>query len=182
MKRLDINEKQIDMENLTPEERDDLLRSQADTILEGIIAAAENVAEETQDVTIERAGRKFFKLTIRPVSDKKSKELRKKCTVYSKNKTYGVRLPEDTDMTKYRSMLIYEATVNKDETWDNKLLWKALESRYPIVTGWQTVDCVLLAGEKDRLMDAINALSGYQDEDELEETVKNSSEPEVSPL
>ena len=78
-------------------------------------------------------------------------------------------------MTKYRSMLIYAATVNRDETWDNKALWKALESRYPIVTGWETVDLVLLPGEKEQVMNAINALSGYTDDDgeDLEEVVKN---------
>ncbi len=90
-------------------------------------------------------------------------------------------MPEDTDMTKFRSMLIYEATVNKTETWDNKELWKALESQYPVVTGWETIDQVLLAGEKERIVDAISALSGYRDEDEeaLEDTVKNSSGPDV---
>ena len=55
-----------------------------------------------------------------------------------------------------------------------------MESTYPIVTGWQTIDRVLLAGEKEMLMDAINQLSGYEDEEALEETLKNSSDPEAN--
>ena len=45
----------------------------------------------------------------------------------------------------------------------------------PIVTGWETVDLVLLPGEKEQVMNAINALSGYTDDDgeDLEEVVKN---------
>lgn len=157
------------------------LTAQSHSILEGIIAAARNMAEETQEIQVSRNGVKYFNLVIRPVSEKKSKDLRQKCTSYKKNRTYGVKMPEDTDMTKFRSMLIYEATVNKTETWDNKELWKALESQYPVVTGWETIDQVLLAGEKERIVDAISALSGYRDEDEeaLEDTVKNSSGPDV---
>ena len=65
--------------------------------------------------------------------------------------------------------------MNREETWDNKALWKALENRYPIVTGWETVDQVLLSGEKERVMDLIDTLSGYTDDDEFEltETIKN---------
>lgn len=171
MKRYDVDNAQ----EMAQEEHDEVLREQAAPILEGIIAAALNLAEETREIVLARNGKAYFKLVVRPVSDVAAKNLRKACTKYAKNKAYGVKMPEDTDMSKYRSMLIYEATVNKDETWDNKALWKALEETYPIVQGWQTIDQVLLAGEKDRITDVINEISGYMDEDEeeLEETVKN---------
>ena len=176
MRRYDVeNMKDERKEDLTPEEQGEVLREQAAPILEGIIAAAQNLAEETREIVLARNGKAYFKLVVRPVSDVAAKNLRKKCTKYAKNKAYGVRMPEDTDMSKYRSLLIYEATVNKDETWDNKALWKALEDVYPIVQGWETIDQVLLAGEKDRITDVINEISGYMedDEEELEETVKN---------
>lgn len=181
MKRLDVepmNQGYEDVvQDMDQEEQDAALREQAAPILEGIIAAAQNVAEETKDIMLTRNGKAYFKLTIRPLPDALAKKLRKQCTKYSKSKSYGVKVPEETDTTKYHSLLVYEATVNKDETWDNKELWRALESRYPIVQGWETVDQVLLAGEKDRIVDEINALSGYSDEEDdeenLEETVKN---------
>lgn len=180
MKRLDVNpaeEYEMDglSEDLTEEELAEENRTQAPAILEGIIAAAQNVAEERQEILIKRGGKAYFNLVIQPVSEAEARKLRRKCTKYVKSKVYGTKLPEETDMTKYRSMLIYAATVNRDETWDNKALWKALESRYPIVTGWETVDLVLLPGEKEQVMNAINALSGYTDDDgeELEEVVKN---------
>ena len=183
--------KRLDMENMAAEERDmeitggmeaekEELIGRAGDILEGILAAAENLSEETQEVTISRNGRKYFKLVIRPLSEERSRSLRKQCTVFKKNKKLGVLMPDEIDHSKYHSMLIYEATVNREETWDNKALWKALETVYPIVTGWQTVDRVLLAGEKEMLIDAIDKLSGYEDEEALEETIKNSSGPEAS--
>lgn len=177
MKRLDVISNYAEEEKpLTEEEKQEVLREQAEDILQGIIAASNQIAEERKEVTIARNGISYFKLTLRPLSEEEAKKLRRQCTTYKKNKTYGVRMPDETDMTKYRSLLIYTATVNKEETWDNQKLWKALESRYPIVTGWQTIDLVLLAGEKDRIVDELNLLSGYVEDEEdegLEETVKN---------
>lgn len=187
MKRLDVENSVNDgmaqgdlvQNEMTREEQDEALRDQAGPILEGIIAAARNVSEETKEITLARNGKVYFKLTIRPVSDSKAKELRRKSTRYAKNKMYGVKVPEETDMTQYRSRLVYEATVNKDETWDYKPLWKALEPEFPVVQGWQTVDLALLAGEKDRIVDEINLLSGYvddeeeSDEEKMEDTIKN---------
>lgn len=181
MRRLDVRdeaeafEPEEDMRELTPEEQREEFLAQAPAVLEGIIAAAQNMAEERQTITIKRGGRAYFNLVIRPVPEAEAKKLRKQCTKYVKSKLYGTRMPEETDHVKYTSMLIYAATVNREETWDNRALWKALEGRYPIVTGWETVDQVLLPGEKERVMEAINALSGYSDEDEFEltETIKN---------
>lgn len=180
MRRLDVET--TGYTELDQESQNEALREQASPILEGIIAAAQNVAEENKEITLSRNGKSYFKLVIQPLSDSTVKRLRQKCTKYTKSKAYGVKVPEDTDLTKYRSMFIYEATINKDETWDNKELWKVLEPRFPIVQGWQTIDQVLLAGEKDRIVDEINMLSGYtddededskSDEENLEDVVKN---------
>lgn len=176
MRRLDVNAaEEHDERELTSREQDESLRAQAPAILEGIIAAAQNIEEEQQTITIQRAGKAYFRLVIRPVPEAEAKACRKKCTRYVKSKAYGIKVPEEMDRTKYTSMLIYAATVNREETWDNKALWKALENRYPIVTGWETVDQVLLSGEKERVMDLIDTLSGYTDDDEFEltETIKN---------
>lgn len=179
MRRLDVET--TEYADIDQEDQNESLREQASSILEGIIAAAQNVAEETKEITLSRNGKSYFKLVIQPLSDSTSKKIRQKCTKYTKRKSYGVKVPEETDSTKYRSMLIYEATINRDETWDNKELWKALEPRFPIIQGWQTIDQVLLAGEKERIVDEINLLSGYADDDDdgksdeenLEDIVKN---------
>lgn len=176
MKRLDReNVEDMDMEEMTQEEQNEVLRGEAEDILEGILAAADNVATKTREIVIRRNGKKYFRIVIRPVPESKAKEIKRKCTEFKKNKAYGITVPGETDAAKYRSMLIHEATVNKEETWDNKALWKALESRFPVVTGWQTIDQVLLAGEKERVVDEIDTISGYaqEEEEELEETVKN---------
>ena len=176
MKRLDVNPEEGDeMEDLSPEEKGEQARAQAPMILEGIIAAAQNIAEEQQEILIKRAGKSYFNLVIRPVSEAEAKKLRRQCTKYVKSRVYGTKMPEEVDMTKYRSMLVHAATVNREDTWDNKTLWKALEPRFPVGTGGDTVDLVLLPEEKDRGVEAINVLSGYspEDEDELEEVIKN---------
>ena len=186
MRRLDIETVSAEelRQDIAVEENEEngtlTLAEQAGDILEGILAAAENLAGGTQEITISRNGKKYFKIMIRPVSEEKARKLRKQCTNYKKNRKLGVMVPDEVDFAVYHSKIIYEATVNKEETWDNKALWKALESTYPIVTGWQTIDRVLLAGEKEMLMDAINQLSGYEDEEALEETLKNSSDPEAN--
>lgn len=170
---------QID-ETLTPEDEKAVLISNADNILEGIIAAAKGVEEETQEIVIARNGKKYFRLVIKPIDEGTARKLRKRCTKYKKDRRYGVTIQDSFDSAMYNSLLIYEATVNKEETWDNKQLWKSLEERYPIVSGYETIDLVLLAGEKDKLIDAVNELSGYRDDDTDEEgadeieTIKNS--------
>ena len=72
-------------------------------------------------------------------------------------------------MAKMRSWLIYTATVDEDraKTWDNKQAQEALN----ILQGVDMVDAVLLSGEKDRIIDRINEISGY--DDDQDETAKN---------
>ena len=70
-----INMRRLDIETVSAEElRQDIaveeneengtltLAEQAGDILEGILAAAENLAGETQEITISRNGKKYFKL------------------------------------------------------------------------------------------------------------------------
>ena len=83
-----------------------------------------------------------------------------------------MRLPESTDTTGYHSALIYTATVDEDRAklWDNKRLWAAVNA----VTGTDMVDKLIpYAGKKQAIVERIERLSGYDEEDEYEETVKN---------
>ena len=72
-------------------------------------------------------------------------------------------------MSKFRSWLIYTATVDEDRAklWDNKQAQQA----FNVLQGVDLIDSVLLSGEKDRIIDRINEISGYGDE--TDDTAKN---------
>lgn len=83
-----------------------------------------------------------------------------------------MRLPESTDTTGYHSDLIYTATLDEDKKklWDNKRLWAAVDA----VTGTDMVDKLIpFAGKKQSIIERIELLSGYYDDDEYNATVKN---------
>ena len=77
-----------------------------------------------------------------------------------------------TDTTGYHSDLIYTATLDEDKKklWDNKRLWAAVDA----VTGTDMVDKLIpFAGKKQSIIERIELLSGYYDDDEYNATVKN---------
>ena len=86
-----------------------------------------------------------------------------------RNKRIGVKVPETTNAVRFRSQLIYEATVPEDrkDIWDNKAAWEKLN----VASGVDAIDKILKSGEKDKIVEQIDAISGYGDE--LEETTKN---------
>ena len=59
---------------------------------------------------------------------------------------------------------------DKAKLWDNKRLWAAVNA----VTGTDMVDKLIpYAGKKQAIVERIERLSGYDDDDDYEETVKN---------
>lgn len=118
-------------------------------------------------------GKTTFAFRIRPLSEKEWDKCRERNTKYSKNRRLGgMRLPESTNTTGYHSDLIYTATVDEDKAklWDNKRLWAAVNA----VTGTDMVDRLIpYAGKKQAIVERIERLSGYDEDDEYEETVKN---------
>ena len=81
---------------------------------------------------------------------------------------------EQRDRIKYQSAIIHKATIAEDreKLWDNKKVWQALESKgFQIMSGLDVIEYTLKAGEKDRIIDAIDTLSGY--ESNIEEVAKN---------
>ncbi len=85
-----------------------------------------------------------------------------------------MKLPEETNSTRYRSQLIYMATVDEDreKLWDNKQIWEALRKRgFQIMNGLDVIEYSLKAGEKDRVLEVIDEISGY--DSNLEEVAKN---------
>lgn len=165
----DVREYETDTEDTRA-----LVRANEEDFIQGLIDAAEFVSEETQRIEIIREGRLYFAFHIHPLSSQEYEKCKKKHTRYVRNKQLGMKLPEDTDRIKYQSAIIYEATVDEDreKLWDNRKVWDALNARKDrIMNGLDVIEYSLKAGEKDKVLEAIDKLSGY--ETNLEEVAKN---------
>ena len=157
------------------EETKALIRANEEDFIHGLIAAADFASEETQRIEIIREGRLFFAFHIRPLSSEEYEKCRKRHTKYVRNKQFGMKMPEDTNRVKYQSAIIYEATTDadKEKLWDNHKVWNAINAKKDrIMNGLDVIECALKAGEKDKIFDAIDKLSGYE-ADNLEEIAKN---------
>ena len=150
-----VNE-EAQAENTTPaveeieldaEETKNQIRIHEEDFIQGLIDAAGYVSEETQHI---------------------------EWTKYVRNKQFGMKLPEETNNVKYRASLIHTATVeaDRDKLWDNKKVWEALRAKgLQIMNGLDVIEYCLKAGEKDKVLECIDALSGY--DSNLEEVAKN---------
>ena len=159
--------------DLTEEEAKAQLRTYEGDILKGLLAAADFRDDEDNVVPIEiaRNGVVLFTFRIRPLSEEEYNLCKEKNTKYVRNKQLGIKFPEDTNAIRYRSQLIYEATVEEDRAkiWDNKEAWRA--PKINVTNGTDLIDKVLLAGEKDAVLNKIDEISGYSST--LEEVAKN---------
>lgn len=156
------------------EETKNQMRMNEEDFIQGLINAAGYSTDECQTIDIAREGRVFFCFRIRPLSEDEYNRCKEKHTKYVRNKQLGMKMPEKTNAAKYRSELIYQATVEEDrkKLWDNKRVWEALRDKdLQIMNGLDVVEYSLKAGEKDRVIEAIDQLSGY--ESNLEEVAKN---------
>lgn len=168
-------ENQVENREFTEEETKNQMRAFEGDIIQGLIAAADFKTDEVQRIEIVRSGKTFFSFCIRPLTEEEYDKCKSRHTKYVRNKQLGVKLPEDTDTVKYRDALIYQATTEEDRSqlWDNKRVWNALNNKgLQIMNGLDVIEYTLRAGEKDKIIDAIDRLSGY--ESNLEEVAKNS--------
>lgn len=169
-----VREENIRDEEFTEEETAMQIRANEDDFINGLISASDFTTEEKQKIEIVREGKLYFAFNIRPLCSEEYEKCKKKHTKYVRNKAIGMKLPEDTDRVKYQSALIYQATINEDreKLWDNKKVWKALiDKGLQIMNGLDVIEYSLKAGEKDRIIECIDSLSGY--ESNLEEVIKN---------
>ncbi len=142
--------------------KDELLMRE-DELLDGLFAAIDEKENHTitKMLRIERAGKKLFEFDVRPLDEKELMDCRKKATKYGDNPA-GKKFPRvelDTDIAKLRSIKIYTATTEeyRKKLWDNP---KALE-KYNVISGYDVIELALLAGEKDAIVDEIDALSAF---------------------
>lgn len=145
-------------------------------LIQGILAAVR--AEESYVVDVLRNGKVFLSFRIRPLSEAEFQRCREQNTRYKAAKQFGgIKLPEKTDTVGYRSALIIAATIEEDrkKLWNNTQLLEGLQ----VVRATEAVDKVLRSGEKDRIVERIEEISGYADPDDsdesmtAEETAKN---------
>lgn len=170
-------------EDFTEEETMQQIRENEDSLLESLLAAADYATNEERIIEIIRGGKSFFSFTIHPISEDTIQQIRKKYTNYAKNRRTGTRVADELDVAKFRCSMIYNSTIDKDKEkiWDNKELQESLRRKgYRIINALDVIEAVLLPGEKDKIMEAIDCLSGYGededdmgDEDKRIETAKN---------
>ena len=156
--------------------KEELLAVEED-VLRGLLDAYEDQKEDTVTIEVARKGKVFFKFDIHGLTEKQYNDLQDKATKFKKARNLGgVKVAEETNITKFRSLLIYHATVAEDRKrlWDNKEAWNALN----VLNGPDLIDKVLKAGEKKAIIDKIDEISGYTDE--TDEIIKNSLEQEES--
>ena len=172
----DLDTTDVKEVELDEEEKKNHIRMHEEDFIQGLIDASEYAVEETQLIEIARNGKVFFAFNIRPLSEEDYDKCKKKSTRYVRNKQFGMRLPEETDNVKYRAALIHLATVkeDRDKLWDNKKVWEELKTKgFQILSGYDVINYCLKAGEKDKILETIDKLSGYEDAIEIEEVAKN---------
>lgn len=159
---------------LDEEETKNQMRIHEEDFIQGLIEASGYVSDEKQRVEIARDGKMYFAFDIRPLSEEEYNRCKKKYTKYVRNKQFGMKLPEETDSVKYRAALIHTATTDeyKAKLWDNKQVWDALRNKgLQIMNGLDVIEYCLKAGEKEKVLECIDKLSGY--DSNIEEVAKN---------
>lgn len=176
VKETEVLEGQVEEKEFTNEESTNQLLLNEDDLIRGLLEAATIDEEEFREIEIARNGKIFFKFKIGPLKERDYEDSKKKWTKYVKNKQFGMKMPESTNTVKYRAELIYRATIKKDREllWDNKKIWESLNNEgCQIMNGLDVIEYCLRAGEKDRIVELIDEISGYGDQFEEVEAIKN---------
>lgn len=130
---------------------------------------------EKKLIEIRRDNKVLFSFTIRPLSEEEVDKCYEKATSYTANpagRKYPP-IPKKTNKSLQNSYMIYTATIDEDKNkiWDNP----DFKSAKGIVQGVESVDLLLKAGEKERVLEEISGISGFSEEIKLddEEAIKN---------
>lgn len=136
-----------------------------------LLSAAEfRTAEENiTEVDIKRNGKFYFSVHIHPISDADVKQARKQAGIYKDNPTNKKlgKVKVDVDDAKFGSWLIYMATTPQDQQkiWNNS----AIMQKYSLMQPWESVDVLLITGEKNKLLETVFEISGINDEGDEEQ-------------
>lgn len=116
----------------------------------------------------------LFSFFVRPLTEEELKDCRRKATKRRpdpRGRQFGM-IELETDYFRVKSYKIIAATVDKGQgiLWKNKKLKDSLN----LIDDVDVVETVLMAGEKNRISDIIDEISGYGEDDfTLEDTAKN---------
>jgi hypothetical protein len=139
--------------------------------ISGVLESMETIVEYDTFAVI-RGGKELFSFRVSGVDSETMEKYRNESTKMVKSKRLGgITIPTDFNAAKYHSLLIIAATHPEDK----KYLWgnKELRDKAGVLTPWQLVDKVLRPGEKERVVELIEKLSGFDEENTIE-TIKNS--------
>lgn len=126
----------------------------------------------TRTVVIQRLG---IPIKLKALTGKQISKIRKDNTRSEKVK--GTKLQKDVfDDENFNAEIIEKATVSPN--WNNEKLKAALN----VSNGKEVIKRRLLAGEMDNLIEQVFDLSGYNDEAEDIEEIKNSLEPDTDSI
>lgn len=134
------------------------------TLLE--MADFRNDDDEITEFEINRKGKHYLTIKLRPLSDTELRKARKQATIYMKNPN-GKKLPpveKELDTGKYYALLILAASSEEDQKniWGNK---KIME-KFDLVEPWESVDVLLKVGEKVKMVETILDISGVGDDED----------------
>ena len=135
---------------------DDKTQLDESTLVSALLEAAElrRGQNNRRNITIQRNKKPLFSFTVESLSESDWDKFRRQAT-----KNFGKR-NESFDSARFVSLAIYEATVDKS-LWNNKSVWQKLKA----VSGAEVVDMCLTPGEKSRIAQIIEDLSGYSEDD-----------------
>ena len=124
--------------------------------------------ENVHAANIRRNGELLFTINLHPVGDNDIRTARKKATTYMPHpngKKFG-QIEKDFNNSVFGSWVIYLATTDEDQQriWGNASVMQKLS----LVMPYESVDLLLTAGEKRKVLDLVLEISGIDDEDEDE--------------
>lgn len=163
----------VDTEAMSTEKEFDLIG--------GFLRAAEMIKGETTPIEIRRNGELLIKFNIHALTAHDLKAAKKKATTMMPNPA-NKKLPpieKSSDRVIYESYLIYLATTAEDRAnlWDNP----EIKKQFNVMEGYELIDVALYAGEKSRIIDAIDTISGFDgDTFENAETMAENENIETS--
>lgn len=160
-----IEEEKVDMTGL------DQAADRKDAEYDLVTALLESAGFKTSDdnitaVDIKRNGKYMFTVHIHPISEADARFARKKAAIMMPNPN-NKKLPpieKDMDQAKFNSWLIYLGTTEEDQEkiWGNSTIMQKYALSFP----YESIDVLLMLGEKQRIADLILEISGMGDEEE----------------
>ncbi len=136
-------------------------------LVSSLLKAADYKASDDAKVEAEirRNGEYLFSVHLHPIGEDELQQARRHATEYARN-PQGPRYPKiekGLNGSLFNSWMIYLATTDEDQ----KQIWgsKAVMSKYGLQLPVESIDAMLLIGEKTMLIDTVSRISGLEDED-----------------